>query len=364
MRRIRNKDETTVSRAGHPTIATIAAHIGVSRSTVTHVLNGRAKEQRIRPETQKRVLDVAQELGYRANASARAVRAGRFGSVALIQSQLGQYLPSELLCGLTAAIAAEDLHLVLTEVANVDATGDSYVEHTMRQLSVDGVLMNRHGDSTPPFMERIHALRIPAIFLNAKLDFDCIYPDDLMGGRLASEFLLRLGHERIAYVETELRCKPHYSERDRRTGYEQAMTSAGLTPQVHQIPVGWRIPEDPGADRRVDAAIGMLAGPERPTAVIAYEQAEAMAVVHAAHQLQLRIPNDLSLIRFHNCIDDRSFIPIHTVSNSMRGVGEGAVKLLLEKIANPDQPLPAQIVPEALIEGATCMGPVRFAPKR
>lgn len=345
------------ARASHPTIATLAAHLGVSRSTVTHVLNGRAQEQRIRPETQKRVLDVAQELGYRSNASARAIRAGRYGSVALIQSQLGQYLPPELLCGLTTAIAAEDLHLVLTEVANVDATGESYVEHTMRQLSVDGVIMNRHGESAPPFLDRIRELRIPAIFLNAKLDFDCIYPDDLMGGRLAAEFLLRLGHERIAYVETELRCNPHYSERDRRTGYEQAMESAGLTPRVHQVPVGWRIPEDPSADRRVDAAIGLLASPHRPTAVIAYEQTEVMAVVHAAHLLQLRIPNDLSLIRFHNCIDDRSFMPIHTVSNNMRGVGEGAVKLLLQKIANPDLALPAQVVPEALIEGATCLAP-------
>src|SRR5215467_9986205 len=101
------RPSTTGLRSGHPTIATIAAHLGLSRATVTHVLNGRATEQRIRPETQARVLEVARELGYRANASARAVRAGRFGSVALIQSQRGQYLPDELLHGLTSAIAAE-----------------------------------------------------------------------------------------------------------------------------------------------------------------------------------------------------------------------------------------------------------------
>src|SRR5207247_9755473 len=104
---------------GPPTSASIAARMGLARATVTQVLNGRAVEQRIPPETRQRVLKAAQELGYRANASARAIRAGRFGSIALVQSQLGQYLPAELLNGLTTAMAARDLHLVLTHVANV-----------------------------------------------------------------------------------------------------------------------------------------------------------------------------------------------------------------------------------------------------
>jgi DNA-binding LacI/PurR family transcriptional regulator len=345
------------SRAGHPTIATIAAHMGLSRATVTHVLNGRAAEQRIRPETQKRVLEVAQELGYRANASARAIRAGRFGSVALIQSQLGQYLPAELLYGLTTAIAAKDLHLVLTEVPNVDASGESYVAHTMRELSVDGVFVNRHSGSPPPFLERIQKLRIPAIFLNARQDFDCIYPDDLMGGGLAAEFLLRLGHERIAYVETEMRCNPHFSERDRRSGYERTMASAGKASLVHQLPVDWHTPGEPSVDQRVEAAMRLLAGPDRPTAVVAYELAESMAIVRAAHLLGVRIPEDLSLVHFHNRIDDRWFIPLHTVSNMMKEVGAGAVGMLLEKIENPEQALPARVVPEVLLEGATCMPP-------
>lgn len=331
--------------------------MGLSRATVTHVLNGRAAEQRIRPETRKRVLEVAQELGYRANRSARAVRAGRFGSVALIQSQLGQYLPPELLCGLISAISAEDLHLVLTEVANVDASGEAYVAHTMRELSVDGVLVNRHGGAPPPFLERIRKLRIPAIFLNAQQDFDCIYPDDLMGGRLAAEFLLRLGHERIAYVETEPRCVPHYSEQDRRSGYEQVMARAGRAAQVLRLPADWRVPGDPGKDQRVETAVGLLKGPDRPTAVVAYELTESMAVARAALVQSLRIPGDLSLVQFHNSVEERCFIPIHTVSNRMREVGEGAVGMLLEKIEDPERALPARAVPEEILPGATCMPP-------
>ncbi len=340
---------------GHPTIATIAAHMGVSRATVTHVLNGRATEQRIHPETQKRVLEAARELGYRPNAAARAIRSGKFGSVALIQSQLGQYLPSELLYGLTSALVARDMLLVLTQIANIDAAGDSYVAQTMRELSVDGVFVNRHGGAPPPYLDRIIKLRIPAVFLNSKQEFDAIYPDDFQGGELATAFLLVLQHERIAYVESELRRVPHYSETDRRSGYERTMASAGKAPWVYQLPVDWRSPGGGSEDQRMLAAVALLDRPNRPTAVLAYEFGESMAVVRAALTLGLRIPEDLSLIQFHNRIDPGAFIPVHTVSNMMQQVGESAVGMLLEKIAKPDAALPSKAIPEILIEGATCL---------
>jgi len=353
------KTNSIKTRSGHPTIATIAAHLGLSRATITHVLNGRGTEQRIRLETQQRVLEVARELGYRPNTSARAVRAGRFGSVALIQSQLGEYLPPELLFGLTASMTARKRQLVMTHVPNVDESGESIVAHTMHELSVDGVFVNRHGFAPAPYLERIRELRIPAVFLNSKQEFDSVYPDDLMGGELAAAFLLQLGHERIAYVETEMRRRPHYSETDRRQGYERAMASGQRTPRVHQIPIRWRSADQPTEDQRVAAAIKLLTGPARPTAIVAYEMDESMAVVRAAIHLGLRIPEDLSLVHFHNRIDDRCFLPIHTVSNVMREVGEGAVAQLMEKIESPDRPLPSQAIPEVMLEGATCVPPHR-----
>ena len=101
----------------------------------------------------------------------------------------------------------------------------------------------------------------------------------------------------------------------------------------------------------------LLARDDRPTAVIAYELAEAMAVVRAAYVLRLRIPEDLSLIQFHHGVDDRFFVPIHTVSNAMEQVGRKAVDMLLEKIERPDVPLPACVVPVMMMNGATCLPP-------
>ncbi len=81
------------------TVAEIAKQLELGTSTVAHVLNGRGAELRIRPETQQRVLDTAREMGYRLNSSARAMRTGRFGSVALIQPSNAIFMPAGLLLG-------------------------------------------------------------------------------------------------------------------------------------------------------------------------------------------------------------------------------------------------------------------------
>lgn len=350
----KNKRPASV-RTAHPTIATIAAHMGLSRATVTHVLNGRATEQRIKPETQERVLKVAHELGYRANAAARAVRAGRFGNIALVQSLYGQYLPNELLRGLATAIASRDIRFVLTQAPDTVISDETYLPHTMHELSVDGVIINRHLGFSEPYLAYIHRLGIPAVFLNVKQEFDCVHPDDLTGGRIAAELLLQLGHERIAYLDTDEPENGHYSKHDRCAGYKQAMQDAGKTPQISLLPKAYPLPGQAGADARIEAARLLLMQANRPTAIVAYEIAEAMAVVHAAHMLGIRIPQDLSIVQFHHRIDLRYFIPIQTVSNAMTEVGTAAVEMLLEKIENPQMPLPARVVPVKMLEGATCM---------
>ena len=240
---------------------------------------------------------------------------------------------------------------MLSQVPDPVIEDETYLPHTLNELSVDGVLLNRHVASSPGYLETILRLRIPAIWLNVKQEFDAIHPDDLQGGRLATEFLLTLGHEKIAYVDSDEPRNAHYSKQDRKCGYEQAMAAAGRVPHVHALPKLWH--HEPG-DERIAAAKALLQSPERPSAIVAYELAEAMAAVHAAHQLGLTIPGDLSILLFHSRTDDRYFLPFHTISNEMEQVGRGGVELLLEKMQNPQVPLPTRAVAMQLREGMTC----------
>jgi len=345
------------ARGQHPTIATIASEMGLSRATVTHVLNGRGAQQRISPETQQRVLEVALRLGYRPNASARAIRAGRFGSIGLVQALRGLYLPPLLLDGLSRAVTDLRMHLVMTQVPDDVIDDEAYFPHALSDLSVDGVLVNRHTGCSQAFIRRLHELHIPAVFINVGQEYDCVHPDEVGGGRMATAFLQNLGHERIAYVDKDEPGETHFSVRDRHAGYVLQMEDAGCMPWRHSLPSHWEITGRLDADARVESARELLARPDRPTAVVAYELTEAITVTRAASLLGLRIPQDLSIVQFHDWIDDHSFIPIHTVCNVMHLVGAEAARMIVEKIDRPETALPARIVPMHLIPGASCMPP-------
>ena len=342
------------------TAAMVAAHLGLSKATVTHVLNGRGTQQRIRPETQQRVLDAAASLGYRPNVSARAIRTGRFGCAALIQSLKALYSPTELLQGISEALSEHDMHLSLAEVPDEIIDEEIYVPKVVRELSADGLLINRILDIPLEFIARLRALQTPAIFLNVKQEYDAVHPDDRQGGQKATDYLLQLGHTRIAYVSAAVNLNEHYSKIDRRAGYEDAMQKAGLPPLI------WGLPADPkiltlvNPDPRVAAAEALLMQPQRPSAIVAYELAEAMAFLHASYRLGLHIPTDLSLIMFHSEIDPRLCLPITTVNNAMRRVGREAVQMLVEKIDTGGQPLVSRTVPVDLLEGVTCRRLTRY----
>lgn len=341
----------------HPrvTAATIAAHTGLSRATVTHVLNGRAAALRIRPDTQRRVREAARELGYRPNTSARALMTGKFGSVALLQSLRAAYLPDRLLHGIAETLTEHNLYLSVAEAPDTVMDDESYLPKVLRELSADGLIINRIIRLSDHFIRAIYSLQTPAVFLNVKQEMDSVHPDDLMGGGIATEYLLRLGHRRILYVKAAVNEQEHYSAIDRRLGYEHVMAEAGLTPQFLSLPADPITHEQTLNDRRVPVAREFLATVKPvPTAAIAYELAEAMAVLHACHQLQIRIPDDLSLLMFHPGPEHRICIPVTTVSNAVHRVGQEAVRMLIEKIAHPGLSLPTRTVPMELVEGGTC----------
>jgi DNA-binding LacI/PurR family transcriptional regulator len=340
------------------TTATVAAHTGLSRATVTHVLNGRAEALRIRPETRQRVLTAAQELGYRPNASARALQAGRFHNIALVQATTLPYLPSPLLTGIARALAERNLHLSFAQVDDPVMDDAGYLPKVMQELWADGLLINRIVGLPAAFIDAARSQRTPAIFLNVQQEFDCVHPDDRAAGILATEHLLALGHTRIVYVGGETPGREHYSQADRRDGYERAMRAAGLVPEVLHLPPDPMTTSQALVDRRLAALSAYLdAAAPRPTAIVAYELAEALAVIHAAHQRGWRLPDNLSLVMFHADIEPRLCLPVTVVSNAIAQVGQEAVRLIVEKIEAPERRIPARVLAPELIPGGTCAPP-------
>jgi LacI family transcriptional regulator len=344
-----------VTAMRHPvTMKDIALRAGVSRATVGFVLNGTPTSVRISDDTRRRVLAAAEEMRYRPNSSARAMRSGRFGMVALLQSTVRHrsLIPMELLDGIHDGLAERDLHLVYTKIPDEKLTSDGFPPKILRESASDGLLINYNTDIPPSLLALIREHRIPAIWLNSKQEADCVYPDDFRAGREATEQLIQAGHTRIQYVDYG--GTHHYSGLDRRLGYEEAMRAAGLP--IRAIYGFEGKPSAPHAGWTDDME-ARLAAPDRPTGFVLYTPHMLAAVLLAAQRRGLRIPEDLSIIVVSENQRPLFGKVFATMLLPEYRMGKTAVELLERKMEAPDESLPPCALPLPYTAGETVAPP-------
>jgi LacI family transcriptional regulator len=341
------------------TLQEIADIAGVSLNTASRVLSGRIKGvRRDAVERSELILKIAQDLNYRPNTSAKAIRCGRFGGIALLLSttQSRSHIPAGLLEGIESVLLPHDLHLTFTRLPDDSLTHQGVVPKILRQSMTDGMLVNYTHHIPSKMVKLIENERIPSVWLNTKRDRDCVRPDDLRAARQATERLLALGHRRIAYVDLSSddhatkAC--HYSVADRLAGYSAAMEAAGLTPQI--------VTQDRDVlpAERIGLAAEFLQRPDRPTAVVAYAPWTALPVLLAAATVcRLEVPRDLSIMTFSDVTDDRAGIALSSMLLPTAEIGTVATEMLLQKIESPRSSFAEKAVPFAEGEGHT-IGPL------
>jgi LacI family transcriptional regulator len=337
------------------TIKQIAQLTGLSVPTVGNVL-GRSAD-RYSEETRRRVLAAARELGYRPNSSARAMRRGRSGCAALVLSRSRQqthsYIPAGLLDGLDDELALHNMHLTVSRLSDEELSSDDFVPKVLREQMADGMIVNYTHGIPPTMLDLIHAHHTPAVWLNAKLNEDCVYPDDFAAARSVTSELLKLGHRRVALVHlvsrlnstgtfAENKSQMHYSALDRVAGYATAMLDAGLEPQVlsHE-----RYIEQ---EEYLEACVAMLRDANRPTAVMAYSENESAELLVATRALGLEIPRDVSIVMFAPIGRWLGGYYMSVAAIPTREMGHRAVRMLHRKLQQPavtcaPEPLPYEL---------------------
>jgi LacI family transcriptional regulator len=325
------------------TLRDIAEHIGVDRSTVSRVLSNKAAEGGISIELANRIVLKAREMRYLPNASARAVRTGRFSCAALMLSTVEgrSYLPRRLLDGIHDELAALDQHLMIAKVPDEKLQESEYVPTMLRSLMSDGLLIN-YTHHLPDYLVQIVEERsLPAVWINTERPHDAVYPQNRIAAHDATCRLIQLGHRNIAFLDlcigqAEL-ADAHMSNRDRQRGYEQAMRGAGLTPLVVR---------GPQACVTIDAErtflLGWLRQENPPTAIVCYATIFLPSLLWATAELGLKIPKDLSVITFASEEFPLHRLPIDALVEPDYQMGVVAVQLLQEKIASPDRMLQAR----------------------
>ena len=346
------------------TIKEIARRTGLSIPTVGNVLGRSAS--RYSADTRQRVLKACQELGYKPNSSARAMRQGRFGCAALVLSRSKQqthsHIPAGLLDGLDDALAQHDMHLTVSRLTDEELSSDNFLPKVLRESMADGMIVNYTHEIPQGMLDLIHAHHAPAVWLNAKLKEDCVYPDDFGAARAATQHLLSMGHKRIAFVHfisptvfsvpfEEARPRFHYSDADRVNGYASAMRDARLSPR---LVCDDRYVRD---EEQRDACRALLAGADRPTAVLLYSDRDLSSLVCTAAELKLSIPRELSVVVFHPGQLFAGGKHVSVVQVPTEQIGRLAVAMLMRKLESANEQCEAVSVPYEVVSRQTSAAP-------
>ena len=318
--------------------------------TVSYALREKGE---IAQETRKRILQVASELGYRPNTSARAMVTGKFGSVALLLSSYANrsFLSIHMLDGIEDELASRELQLTVSKLPDEKLTNEGFVPKILRELMSDGLLINYIDNIPQRMLDMIKDHDIPSVWINSKQDYNCVHPDEFGAGQRATEHLLKLGHRRIALVNYSF--SNHYSMSDRARGYESAMRQAGLSPQIFSASKPIKRADRPALAKQ------MLETPDRPTAVVAGSVSSVNPFLWAMRDLELEVPRDLSIVTFYVSMwnDNDAAVDVATIITPFYEVGRVATRMLTKKIADPHRPLPTKAIESNLIEGQTCASP-------
>jgi LacI family transcriptional regulator len=309
----------------------VAARAGVSRTTVSFVLNGVTKVN-ISEETRERVRAAAVELGYVPDAAAQALASGRAQTIGLVFSQSPLYSTSatahmQIIEGLMDVARQSGVRLLIDSVGHADSV-ETYVKLT-RTKRIDGlILLNARVDD--------HALHdlvnddFPIILLGylphikaCSLDFD-----NRGGARTAVEHLLAQGHRRIGLITYAPITFTGAAERLQ--GYQDALAAAGIPFDESLV---WHGNFE--ASSGFNAANSLLAMPDPPTAVFAASDIIAFGALAAIHQRGLAIPNDIAVVGFDDHpLAQFTIPPLTTMHISFEDMGRRAGLMLLDRIQN------------------------------
>jgi len=325
------------------TIAEVARKAGVGVATVSRVLNG---SPAVRKQTRQRVLDAIADLGYAPNAAARALSTGRTLSVGVIAPFFTRPSVMERLRGVSHVLASAGYQLVLFDIERPGQDSQSF-----RTLpgGLDGVLSI---SLCPPDADlaRFEAAGTPVVLVDHPHEhLPSIHTDDVAGGRMATEHLLALGHRRIAFVGDSTQDPFGFtSSRDRESGLAEELARAGVTIRPDWIGHGAH-----GRYEARDLAHRMLASPDRPTAVFAASDTQALGVIAAATEMVRDLPDDLSVIGYDD-IEAADYVGLTTVSQQLFESGRLGAELLLSQIRDrTDQPPVVRLTPELVVRATT-----------
>ena len=335
------------------TIYDVAEKAGVSRQTVSRVLNNR---QDVSFETRKRVQDIITDLGYHPSAVAQSLSRHKSYIIGVVTAGLRFIGPSRTLSGITSKAEELGYGLLLKELASFSSNNVEPLLHWFISHQVDGIIWAAPEieDNRNWLHEALDKIDIPIIFLTMEeqKEVTIVTTDNFNGAKIATEHLLNQGCKKVGHVAGPL---DWWEARQRKMGWEAALIDAGMQVDDQMWTQGnWSSKSGRNAFLElVDKFQGM-------DGVFVGNDQMALSILQTAQEIGIKIPQDLSVVGFDGIADSEFYYPpLTTVSQNQNELGNIAIAELVAQIEQKIsmntivEPKYIMIQPELIIRQST-----------
>jgi DNA-binding LacI/PurR family transcriptional regulator len=342
------KKKTQGSKPGAVTIKAVAQHVGLTPGTVSVVLNHSPSARSIPQETQERIHAAAKELNYHPNFFARTLRNKRTFTIGVIAEEIGDSYGSAVISGIEAYLKKMD-YFFLTVAHRHDEQLLSRYSQLLLQRGVEGFITV---DTT---IQDVPSLPTVAVAGHKKVKgVTNIVLDHIQAAKLALNYLVGLGHRRIAFMK----------------GSRFSSDSIERWDSICEVAQQIGLPIDPELTVQIEIddstpllgypyAKQLLARNKLFTALFAYNDISALGAIRALQEHGLRVPQDVSIVGFDDIPSAAFNIPsLTTVRQPLVRMGQVAAETLLERInGKDDYPSSIAIEPELVVRESTAAVP-------
>ena len=332
------------------TLKELGARAHVHPSTVSRVANN-DPSLRIAPPTRQRIEALLRETEYQPNGVARGLKLRQTLVLAVVIPDITNPFFAALFRGVEDAASPRGYNVLLCNTDGSPARQRSHLQ-SLHARRVDGVIM-ASSFLKDPTVRWLRHQGVPYVLVNRFSDEShdaFVGSDDLVGGRLATEHLVELGHRRIGHLAGKLTVSTGVM---RRRGYLVALADRGIAADPRLV-VESGYTEEGGAR----AAERLLALPDRPTGIFAVTDMTAVGAFGVARRMGLRIPEDVAIVGYNDIPLATRIVPaLTTVHVPIHDFGAVAARLLLEQIET-GAPSRQRVVfnPQLVVRGSTVSG--------
>ena len=308
----------------------VAKIAGVSVSTVSRALNGKSC---VNEETKKRIMDAVEQTNYRPNIISKSLKMGKSNTICLLVSTIQNPIFAEITQGVEDTARKSGYIVVLCNTDEDEAIEREYIEN-MKTRWVDGFIICSAVNSSQ-YIKRLRGEGFPVVMVNRfdkedEKNVDTVGVENYQAAYDATRYLIQTGHRRIA-----LGCGSEelYLYRERYRGYREALEDAGIS-----YDDGLVMRETYSQECFYQLTKKLMSAGDPPDAIFALSDPIAFRIMHALHDMNLNIPNDIAVIGFDN-VELSSMVepPLTTVSQPLYDLGCAAAKSLIRQIQHKDR---------------------------